>query len=681
MSSTALVPVEAAEADQDAPPPFDTQWKLNLGRQFVPYPVTALLWAGAQVAHVVPEALPVTACTYLVVAVAWWTVWARKHPESRAQRRRWATTVVLGGGAWLMWAAVHGPTGLSVTALAVGMFTVVTPYWRRNRIPIPPKHRGSTELAVLEPPDDAPQIEVVEDDIPWTVARWIELVASPSGALPGSYLTNHRVEDGVEFYTIQLRSGRETTDTALAAAPRVASALLMSMSQVAIDVHPTGDASKALLMVTGKSPLQNVPAYPGPLAALDLTDGNIRAWIGLFQDGTDLWWDFYRCEWGACGGVVIGGTRSGKSELLKSIITTAVYSKLIVPFLADPQGGQSVPEYARHGHWPATTEGEILRQARALDRALTARSHINGLRGRKLHVPTQQEPILLWVVDECHKVFKAGSEIAEIADRIAREGGKAGVVLVAASQYPGLETFGNRDSLRNSLLAGNGVCLRLATKDVGGMLPGLQGNPHMIPRKFPDGTPTSGMGYTVGERTTPFRAALVRNPMELAAAAPVLEVERATAGYMGQDYTDRHIRHLVARAELAAELDQHDPELVAAITENDPELAEMLRTVQQRQAKALAAPAVPAAPTPRPAGGVAALTVPKAPTLQIAPLPAPNPGTAVERIYLLLREGVTRKGALVDRSGYSETQVRNALDELMGVGRVERVSHGEYRAA
>lgn len=61
--------------------------------------------------------------------------------------------------------------------------------------------------------------------------------------------------------------------------------------------------------------------------------------------------------------------------------------------------------------------------------------------------------------------------------------------------------------------------------------------------------------------------------------------------------------------------------------------------------------------------------------------PAPARRTAVEVIYDLLGAMLTSPGELEQQSGYSETQVRNALRELTQTGRVRRVRHGVWERA
>ena len=51
---------------------------------------------------------------------------------------------------------------------------------------------------------------------------------------------------------------------------------------------------------------------------------------------------------------------------------------------------------------------------------------------------------------------------------------------------------------------------------------------------------------------------------------------------------------------------------------------------------------------------------------------------AVDTVYELISNGVTQKGELIATSGYSESAVRAALNELRGRGLVSNPEHGRW---
>jgi hypothetical protein len=675
---------EPFTVDSDTTP--TRPWRTTLRRQFMPLPVAGLLWCAATVAHAAPETWPVAApsavAVYFVAAVAFWTSWAAEHPETRAQRRRWATTVIIAGGAWLLWAATFGPTEVATLLLAGGGAALMLPYWTRNS-PWQP-HLDHDDEEALEELPEAPTLEPVEvlDSRTSTQMFWDTVVAVTVSALRGTYLCDPQVTDEFEQYTIQLAGGTQTTAGAMGAATNVASAFGRGLDTVSVLPHPSGAQDKALLRLPIANPLQTTFWYPGPEQAIDLRDGNIRVLIGYRGDGTPVWWTFYLADFGGLGGAVFGDTGSGKSELLRSLITSAAYSNLITPIVACPQGGASYPMWMNNGHWPAANIDEILRQGRALLKAHASRSVLNKLMNRDIHIPTPQAPGLIWVVDEFHKM-KGNTEFYDIADTLEREGRKTFIRLLAADQDPSVPaTFGNRSTLRYSLLAAQAVTLRLGG-NVDSMLPGMQLDPSKLAKTFPDGTPTAGLGVLVGESEA-FRVARLRDAAGLAANAPTGAIEPAVANRMGEDYTQRHARNLTDIAEAAAEMEQWDPELVAALVADNPELAAALPRVRAEQARRAAQAATQPAGTP---AATVVLDVPSIPTLQLilpSPTAPPRTWTCVERVDDLLRQGITQFGELMararkpDGTTYSETAIRGALRDLINQGRARDGGHGLF---
>jgi hypothetical protein len=104
---------------------------------------------------------------------------------------------------------------------------------------------------------------------------------------------------------------------------------------------------------------------------------------------------------------------------------------------------------------------------------------------------------------------KLGAEAVRFAADIAKLGRKTGVSLWPVTQVPSLSELGDQ-VVRSMLVGGNVVCLRTGDKVSGGML-GLEADPHALPKFFPGGEPTGGLGYVVGpdNRQAPFRVSPV----------------------------------------------------------------------------------------------------------------------------------------------------------------------------
>lgn len=687
--------VDSDQKDYAGPRP----WRARLARQAVPFPVAALLWGATEAAHlnldVFPLGAPAASAVYLVAAMGYWTAWAKRNPANRAARRLWATTLIGTGTGWVLWASLAGPTPLALGALIAGGGAAMLPYWTRNAAWRP--GRRQPEPPVLELPElpEAPEVDTVEvETIPKFANQlhWETVVAGPNGIpnLRDTYLTEPVISDAIEQYTIQCPpGGRVTTGSILSVAANIAGAYGRSMLDAAVLRHPSGTEDKALIRFARANPLAKAKDFPSPQQALDLTGGNIRCLIGHRADGTEVWWEFYRAHFGTMGGAVFGDTGSGKSFLLRILITAAAYSKLIVPIVSCPQGGASFPMWIKHGHWPATSAKAILEQGRSLLKGHLGRGEVNELRGGEVHVPTPDEPLILWFIDEVHKMNElSDAEAAEffwIVDAISREGRKTGYRVIVGDQHPSVpKTFRNLMTLRNSLVGAAGQCVTLRlSSNIDTMLPESRIKPETIPSKFPDGTITSGLGALVGD-TELCRVCNITNSQQLAENAPAIELDRYTANKMGPAYLERHERLIQARAAIAAEINEYDPKLLAEILAANPDLAAALpaATAARQQAKQGAEQAAQTAANQHELH----ISLPDVPSLHMPePEPEPTTWTCLERVEQVLKAGVTAFGEIHTQATkpngerYSETAVRDALKELIAQGLVEDGGYKHYR--
>lgn len=668
-------------------------WTAHVARQAMPIGVAALLWGAAQAVHVTPYTWPVgapaLAAVYFVASIAVWTIWGHRNESNRAERRRWARTVIAAGAGWLLWAATFGAGHVSTVLLAAGGSALMLPYWARNAMWTPNGHRSAhVELDELPEPPVMATVEVKDDRTPYAL-HWEAAVAAPGGPAVGSALIEPEITDQYEQYTAQLVPGKQTTNSLMSAVPLIASAYGMPVSLVSVIPPRDGRLDRAVVRFTKDNPLQVTRYYPSPEQAIDLTGGNIRVLIGWRGDGSPVWWTFYRAGWGAKGGAVFGDTGAGKSELLRSLITSSAYTGLMLPVVGCPQGGASFPMWIQHAPWSAPSGDEIMHQAEGLLQAHITRSKINRLMGRDIHIPTPAEPLLPWFLDELHKMAEhpRGDQFYAIADTLDREGRKTGIRLIVADQDPSVPaTFGNRMTLRRSVLSSQCVTFRLGS-NVDSMLPGGLIDPTKLPREFPDGTPASGLGVVLGEAQT-FRSGMVRNQLALAAAAPQLEVEKSVASRMGAHYLERHARGLAEDAQLAAELAEDDPELVAELVADNPELAAAAERARaellQRRAEAATAPTAATVLDQPSTAAAQVIRIPGPPVIRLVQ-PAPESWTCDDKVRDALQRGMTRFGeiaahaVLPDGKPYSETAVRKSLAKLIASGAAEDGGHGRYR--
>ncbi|ADP83812.1 ATPase AAA [Pseudofrankia inefficax] len=669
-------------------------WRLRA--HVAPFVLIGGLWGVGAVVAAVPQIAAVVVLGWaLAVGITWGVRRGHYDDDTTARRaaaRRVGRTTVLGAG-WLGLAAWQGAWGWPAALLWAGGYASSAGWWTRHHIPTPPavapiaELPAAPEVPVLEPADPAP----VEPDV---ATLWAQRIGAKDRVLAGSMLTGYRKIGPADAWDIHLNPGVHATGTAIAAAPLIASGISRGIDQVTVDRHPSGVADKALLLVVDRAnnPLQRTNPHPGPEKVYNAKTG--YGAIGIHPDEAHADWAFVIPDWGLAGGVIFGSTGSGKSTLMTNLAVTAAYTRCISVWAGDPQGGQSIPAIIRRATWPATDNDEILLQLRAGVAAIKIRGVHNSLRNRDLHIPTPAEPGILLILDEIHKIFIRGSEHAHLASLIAREGRKAGVAMIGADQYAGLPTFGDDSALRDNMMAKNLAVLRLTSKSAKGMIPGLDLDPSDLPDVFPDGSPTSGLGYLVGSRrTAPFRGWHTPAADAWMAAAPQVELDRVTAAFIGDDYVRRAERVAATRAEQARMIADFDPDALAALLAADPTLATVLRTTPRRPARPT--PAATAAPARTTSDGSLLTLAPLAP-VQAAPTLAPlddtpatpagprpavldTPGGA--RIYALLQAGVTRAKDLIEQSGVGKTRAYEVLTELVDAHLVLDAGHGQWALA
>lgn len=689
--------------DSDAPPPA-RPWRTTLRRQFMPLPVAAGLWAAAEAAHALPAAgvfgAISPAAIWFVAAMGYWKHWADQQPEAtRRERRRWSTTVILGGGAWLLWAATFGPSTFATLVLAGAGAAAMIPYWTRNSPWQPDLDNEDEELeegeesgepAEIEVPDvpELDTVEVVEPELTANQLFWDTVVVDKVQTLRGTRLIDPVITSEYEEYTVQVVGGSQTTNTVTSARDNIISAFGGSADTVQVTRHPSGRADLALVRLSTANTLAQTYWYPDdPRDAIDMTGGNIRTLIGYRSDGTKVWWRWYVHDFGMLGGAVFGATGSGKSELMSSLICSAYYTGVMAPVVACPQN-KSYPIWRKGGHWPASSADEVLDQARALWVAHETRTVLNELWGWDVWRPSPTTPLIPWFVDEIH-TMRMRPEFYQIADDIDRAARATGIRLVAGDQNPSVpDTFGNKPTLRDSLLAGQAAIFRI-NHSISSMVPGMKVDPTAFPLLFPNGDTTAGLGVMANEDET-YRALRMRNLEKLAANIPTLEFERTTAKQMGNVYTERFTRKQQARAERVAKLAERDPELLASIAKIEPDLAAQLPKVLADRERRRTQAATPKSAEPSMAA-MPPLTVPKAPRLQLTLPPQPQSAgeekrtwTCLDKVEEALRKGITQFGEIhkyavgPDGKQYVETSVRNALKHLVTQGRCRDGGQGRW---
>ncbi len=434
----------------------------------------------------------------LVALVVWW----------RSRRRGWreaekcyAAAVYVGAMGWLETAAIIGAGPPMPGVLGFAALAAAVPWWWHHRVrPHVPEYDDRIEI-------------------------WDARVGVQGGALPGS-----RLLDVAEVSTgwsamIALPGGKLTTENALGATKRIASAYRKPATSVIVEPLMTAEEDRARLLVLSQNPFQQVLPFTGP--QLDHTTGRFP--VGPYADGTSATWKLWTPGSGACHGLVAGTTGCGKSGFVNQLCTETRLSGVSVLWLADPQRGESVPDWqdlADPSFWFAGTIPEIRRMLQAAERIMDDRQKRRSRerwtdelgrprRGRGKFDPTFEVPLLDIVIDEAPAVL-LDPECRRIIALIVKQGRKLGVAVTVITQVPSLAELGNDLSIRSMLASTNILMFRTSDKYSKnmGMPSDLPVNPSNLPEEWPDGSTTAGLGYlaSASGRVSPLRAMKVEDP-------------------------------------------------------------------------------------------------------------------------------------------------------------------------
>ncbi|MFJ9558357.1 hypothetical protein ACIRPH_31505 [Nocardiopsis sp. NPDC101807] len=355
---------------------------------------------------------------------------------------------------------------LALASLAA-FTTTASRYWqwhRHNTTVLNPKaRRKSVGTAPVSSGADVDPAELVRR----LTERWPAWVARNSGPLPGSTLTEIKATDYGATAILHLMPGSQEKATVEAAKGRIATALKLTPSAIAVeDIDPEDgqepDASVLRLRVVS----QAVSARPVPL-----DDGRPRVVregkklfvrLGRYIDGQgETRWMLYDGE-SAWGGFVAGKTGAGKTTILETLVIGALESGCTYVIYAKPRKGPS-PRIAKYAHW--TIDADSASRSALIDgvvRMMEVRGLINELNDTANFVATPEYPGVLVIIDEFHE---AGAQIEAAGkgrlNRISSEIRAVGGGLVGASQGFGLERFMQDDVLRGNMTATNSVSMKL----------------------------------------------------------------------------------------------------------------------------------------------------------------------------------------------------------------------------
>jgi hypothetical protein len=279
------------------------------------------------------------------------------------------------------------------------------------------------------------------------------------------------------------------------------------------------------------------------------------------------------------------------------------------------------------------------------------------------------------LIDECDQVFGAigpdGKLLGERFGVLAKRIRKLGMGFICASQYSGLQVFGNSELLRSNVATKNLVAFRTTSNTSGRLIPGLPVAPATLPRR-------AGYGVVAGEktRTAPFRACFAPRrgkPLPPGVTPPAYADDVITL------YPEPQV-HPIDAAAIRGKL--ADPEIAAAQAQAD---------AMRKLAAIMGGHSLPAQPVATASGGGGGTSngtggIPKVPAAVI-PLPRHELDRAalgeVERAVLAaMSDGHTRTGDIVAAYGEdnptNRRKIQSALNDLATAGWATKGGHGVW---
>lgn len=645
----------AAEADAarktssagPRPPSPSRSTAHRLRRQWGPHAAAVGTLGGGLAASAVAAATGDAGTVAAVTALVSYPVAALGARFTRRRvRPEWRRRVLAGGltGATWMTLAAGGVGPGMVALLLAAEYTLAARWWQQHRLGYEPERRGGAAA----------------EDLRTAVQRdWDDNIACQGGPSPGSRLTDPETFAFGTRYTADLRAGRQTFHSLVGNIENIAGGLGVEVTDLIVEPSPKrrGPAA-AQVSVLDRSPITADTVFTGPR----MTDGGVE--LGPYADGGGEACLTLYTPGSMWSSVLLAGSGMGKSRLVDNAGISIMARGDTVIIHVDPKRGDSSPGVYETAHWSGGLE-----IVEPLQDVLMAAIEYRNLENYAViggeFTPSPERPGFLVIVDECHDVFKI--KPATWAS-IARAGRSAGLALWGISQYAGLDTFGNSEALRSSVMLGNVMAMYVRSDTSGRLMSGLEVDPRTLPDE--PGYSYIQRSRRLGGRTAPWYNRLVAKEAgrEWAAsqpgAVPDALMENLLAHYGGEAYTQRH-----ATAETRVEAGRS---VVEAIRGGD---MSVLRSTQ---------PSTATASTPQARGGDGADLCGQVVTFPTAPLPSTEISVSDSHQAVLdaVAAGAGRPVDVQDATGLGERRVKELLSELTRAGHLTRTKpgsrHGRY---
>ena len=454
----------------------------------------------------------------LVTAAAW--------PARSWAVRGWRTSIVAVLGTFAVaTTAAGGPAALAahptLTVFGPTLAGIVLgwPWWQHLRHLTP-----VDEPIEFEPEPAMPQAPVVDELTAYWTRRWEQEVVN-EGVCGGTRVLQATIpREGVTEVTLKLSAGQGMKPSAIMKkGPEVETAL--ELNEGAVGFQSTGKASRVRCVLVERSYVAAGVPWTGPT----YRDG--RCQILTYVDGSAGGWTFNPPGFGVKGGLVVGTSGAGKSRALGVLIANLLAGGWMVA-IGDTQNGQSLPAWKTKTEYHAGTEAVTL-LGRRLHAEVMYRSKILADAGVEVFDENDPRVIALGlkklaaIIDECQLFLIRGTPIVGLMQEAAETMRKTGVAIILATQLPQMGSLGGSIRLRDALVGGNTLVLRLSNRGSGSsILPDdFVGDPFAIRPEDDEGRPTAGMGYLRNTNKVGMIGRVPRlDEAAAAAAAPKIEV-------------------------------------------------------------------------------------------------------------------------------------------------------------
>lgn len=482
-------------------------WRMR--RQLAPLFALAAVYGAGLLLWAFHPSLWIVFLAGSVLTYGWWVAGA----AYRLPRTGYLVTCMHALTVWLTLAAGRGVSPPMPAWLAAVGGLLALPWWWQFRI----RPERATLPEPTKPPPEPDQVDP-------RVAVWRAKVSRQGGPLEYSDLTAVVEIGGGWRGRILLHRGN--TDRAIMATKDIGAAYGLRAGGISIEPPPTGELDQADILVLEENPLSEVLRWTKPTLSV-LTGISV---VGWYIDLAPVHYRHYRVGSGPVHTLISGSTDSGKSKTVEQLLAEERHSGVIVSWVIDPQRGASLPDWQDNVERYARTVEEardLLLRARV---RMYARNEFmasvkwtdpqgrqrKGIGDFTPMDPRHLLPMLSITIDEAQTILN-DKFCRELIVEMIGMSRKCGIKFRLITQVPLLENLGNSSAIRDAVAAGNVIVLRTANRLTGQVAfnGALAVDPVSLPKQWPDGSTTSGLGFVFApgsDRAATMRVGLINDP-------------------------------------------------------------------------------------------------------------------------------------------------------------------------